>query len=156
MIYLGGVTQIWYGQGCAAPVSNLIPIFTVKILTEKGAHLYRFFPKYRSFFTKNFRNSTKTDPCLCTFFCRKMGSMFRDFLRKNNPLQYMPKFFSTAARTSLADCVHGAGLVHSQNAHQPISAVCICFCVYPCIAGFEHEVLKNCGMDCRVAYPSMP
>ena len=29
----------------------------------------------------------------------------------------IPKFFGTAARTSLVDCVHGAGLVYSQNAH---------------------------------------
>ena len=66
----------------------------------------------------------------------------------------MPKFFGTAAHTSLVDCVYGAGLVH-----KPISAVCICFCVYACIAGFEREAPKNCGRDCSfgriqlVGYP---
>ena len=39
------------------------------------------------------------------------------FLKKGTPiLQYLPKFFGTAARsTDLVDCIHKAELVHSQK-----------------------------------------
>ena len=55
--------------------------------------------------------------------------------------------FGTAACTDFVDCVHGAGLVHSQNAHQPIGPVCVCFCVYAHHTAFVREVPKICERD---------
>ena len=51
---------------------------------------------------------------LCIMISGQNLSVYKCF-RSMFDLQYMPKFFSTAARTSLVDCVHGAGLVHSQK-----------------------------------------
>ena len=64
-------------------------------------------------------------------------------------VQYLPKFYGTAARTDLVDCVHKAELVHSQKyslANQ--RCVHLLLCVYARHPGFEREVPKICDRDC--------
>ena len=45
----------------------------------------------------------------------QLASMHNGYFLEILVLQYLPKFFGTAARTYLVDGVHGAGLVHSQK-----------------------------------------
>ena len=71
-------------------------------------------------------------------------------------VQYLPKFFGTAAHTDLVDCVHSLGQSHGASSFTKTlisqSALGICFFVYAHHAGFVREVPKNCGIYCCTLY----
>ena len=67
-------------------------------------------------------------------------------------LQYMPKFFDTAARTDLVICVHGAGLVHSQKRSLANQRCVHLLLRVRSSVGFEREVLKICHRDCLLGH----